>query len=175
MISLIRPLGVNLVFEDRPYSLGETVNVMMEVSARRDVEVREGRVELQCEERYEETSTVMTLPAGAAAVNMRRNRVELVLVPEKAIEQRTRRYVHSSTVFLSEERLFSDSPCTYVAKLKVRPEPPPHSEEARVRWQLVATVRPVRAPGVSRKRKVSIIVPGRESVSTSAHWDDHGR
>ena len=47
MISLIRPLGVNLVFEDRPYSLGETVNVMVEVSARRDVEVREGRVELQ--------------------------------------------------------------------------------------------------------------------------------
>ena len=40
IFSFARSLDVNLVFEDRPYKLGEIINVTVEINARRDVKVR---------------------------------------------------------------------------------------------------------------------------------------
>ena len=57
--SRLRPLDVKLLFDDRPYMLGETIDVMLELSARGDIEVREARVDLVCEEYYVESFNVM--------------------------------------------------------------------------------------------------------------------
>ncbi len=58
MLSRLFPLGVKISFEDRVYKLGETIDITVELSPRRDMEVREGRVDLVCEESYQETFTV---------------------------------------------------------------------------------------------------------------------
>ena len=71
MVSRLRPLDVNLVFEDRPYKLGETINLTMELTPRGDVEVREGRVDLMCEERWQEVSTVMVPVSWGGHLNQR--------------------------------------------------------------------------------------------------------
>ena len=46
MVSRLRPLEVNMVFEDRSYKLGDVIDIDLELSARRDVVIREGRVDL---------------------------------------------------------------------------------------------------------------------------------
>ena len=51
VISRLRPLGVNLDFGDQSYMLGGTIDISVELNPRRDVEVREGRVDLVCEVR----------------------------------------------------------------------------------------------------------------------------
>ena len=43
----------------RPYRLGETIKIMVELGANGDVEVREARVDLVCEENYLESYNVM--------------------------------------------------------------------------------------------------------------------
>ena len=59
MLSRLLPLGIKVNFEDRPYKLGETVNLTLELSPRREIEVREGRVDLVCGMRYTQVVTVM--------------------------------------------------------------------------------------------------------------------
>jgi len=51
MVTRLFPLNVKVSFEDRPYKLGETISLTMELSPKRDMEIREGRVDLVCEER----------------------------------------------------------------------------------------------------------------------------
>ena len=59
MLTRLRPLGVEVNFEDRPYKLGETVHLTLELSPRRDIEVREGRVDLVCDTRDTKVVSVM--------------------------------------------------------------------------------------------------------------------
>ena len=51
MVSRLFPLGINIAFEQRPYKLGETIHVTVELVPRRDIRVREVRVDLVCETR----------------------------------------------------------------------------------------------------------------------------
>ena len=46
MVSRLRPLKLNVIFEDSPYQLGQTIDVTVELMANRDVELREGRIDL---------------------------------------------------------------------------------------------------------------------------------
>ena len=50
MVYRIRPMQETKVdFENRPYKLGETIHIRVELNPRRDLDVREVRVELICE------------------------------------------------------------------------------------------------------------------------------
>ena len=48
MVSRLRPTDITITFEDRPYQLGETIRVDVELIPRVDVTVREARVSLVC-------------------------------------------------------------------------------------------------------------------------------
>ena len=41
MLNRLLPLGIKVNFEDRPYKLGETVTLTLELSPRREIEVKE--------------------------------------------------------------------------------------------------------------------------------------
>ena len=59
MLTRLLPLGLKVDFQDRLYKLGETVNLTLELSPRREIEVREARVDLVCDIRYAEVITVV--------------------------------------------------------------------------------------------------------------------
>lgn len=59
MLSRLMPLGIKVNFEDRPYKLGETVSLTLELTPRREIEIKEGRVDLVCDQRYTEVVTVL--------------------------------------------------------------------------------------------------------------------
>ena len=155
MVYKLRPLKLRLDFEDRAFRLGETVRLRIELEPGSDVEVREGRVDLVCEERWTEVYTVMTSTrygGGTAAVSL----------PKQSSKQHRERYVHSSVVFLQDTRLQSDSPSSHDVRFQIQPEPPPHTgsqrEEATVKWWLLATIDIVRGRNPRTQRVVKIVL-----------------
>ena len=202
MLSRLLPLGIKVNFEDRPYKLGETINLTLELSPRLEIEVREGRVDLVCDMRYTQVVTVMKrrgpLNPGAKrpghgffsvprqtktsqwyreqsldvwgerwrsgdihGAQFERGRRPMLLQPELRQEARKRRaaYVHSSVVFLRDERIPSGRTNTYNARLDIQPEPPSHGE-GTVSWSLVTTVDVVRARNIKARQLVNVTLTG---------------
>ncbi len=199
MLSRLLPLGVQVNFEDRPYKLGETVNLTLELSPRRDIEVRDGRVDLVCDMRYTEVVRVVKRGGGmnpgakkrghgffsvprqvktsqwnreqslswqgerwrsgdTHGAGLERGRRPFFLPPELQQEVRKHRvaYVHSSVVFVRDERIPSGRTNTYSASLDIQPDPPSYGSEGRVTWSLVTTVDVVRARNGKARRLVNV-------------------
>ena len=154
MVNLLRPVDVKLVFEDRPYRLGEAIDLVVELIPRRDIEVREGRVDLVCEERYTEISTFRT-PLRTQMVAGRVISLS-VEIPKRVPKEYRETYVHSSVVFLTNTRLPSGTTRSYSARLEIGPEHPPHELKAKVTWKLLTFVDVARARNVTQRRKVEV-------------------
>ena len=107
-ISRIRPLDAKLLFDDRPYNLGETINATVELNARSEIEVREARLDLVCEEHYTESFTV-NVPIGQRADTGAPSGMGGVYIPAsvpKLVHKDIKEtYVHSSGVFLADSSL----------------------------------------------------------------------
>ena len=116
MVTRLFPLGVNFSFEDRSYKLGETIDLTVELSPRRDMEVREGRMDLVCEERWTDVSTEGVLVGGSG-------RGSGHLIPKQVVRHHREPYLHSSVVFLQETQLRSGARTRYSAKLSSAPSP----------------------------------------------------
>ncbi len=154
MLSRLFPVGVKVSFEDRVYKLGETINLTVELSPRRDIEVREGRVDLIRKEVWREVFTVMMpVKRGYAPVMSGQ--------PPSVSQQKTKTsreaYVHSSFVFLEVTQLASGTTVIYNANLEIKPEPPPHGGEGKVSWRLVTTADIAGARDIKARRLVKVM------------------
>ena len=156
MLSRLFPVGVKITFEDRPYKLGETLNISVELEPRRDQEIREGRIDLVCEERWTEVHTVR--------VNVNRPRVgstsgapePTITMPKRVTESHRETYVHSSVVFLKDGRVQSGRVSRHNATLLILPKPPPHADKAALSWRLVTTVDLSGARDIKARRLVKV-------------------
>ena len=124
VISRLRPLGVKLDFGDRSYKLGETINITVELNPRGDVEVREGRVDLVCEVRWREISTVKVVASRGGMPKLGGYAPPTAWVTKQVTKDRKETYVHSSVVFLTNTQLHSGAPGRYNTRLDIQPEPP---------------------------------------------------
>ena len=165
MVYKLRPLDLKLDFEDRDYELGDTINVKLELTTSGDVDVREGRVDLVCEERFLH-SYVYTGPGQIQGMGMH----GMPQVTHRMSRQQKERYVHSNVVFLNETRLGSGKRSTQSARLQIQTVPPRRLDEARglqrnaqsswtFKWTLVATIDVVRGRNPRAQRAVKITLP----------------
>ncbi len=154
--SRLRPLDVKLFFEDRPYKLGETIDLTTELDARGDVEVREGRVDLVCEARWTEIYTIMV--SGGRSVRLGGTINTPPKIPKQVTKEHKETYIHSSVVFLQDTRLDSRTRGSYRARLEIEPESLPHAAEATVKWTLVAAVDVAGARDIKTRRAVKVSV-----------------
>ena len=156
MFTRIHSLDVKLVFEDRPYMLGEAINLRLELTARGDVEVREGRVELVREERWTEVFTIL-VPVHRPMPGMRWATPGSIPMFSKRVTNRRRgTYVHSSVVFLRDTRLPSGTKRSYSASLEIQPEISLNAVEATERWRLVTALDVARARDITRKYTIKL-------------------
>ena len=127
MVTLLRPLEVSIVFEDRNYRLGQTIDIDLELKARRDVLIREGRVDLMCQEHYKQTTTV-TYPAHYGRLDPLGKKSSKTMINFDATKQVTRTrngtYSHSGAVFLTDTRLRSGATSRHRVRLEIGLEPP---------------------------------------------------
>ena len=171
MVYRLRPLKVKLDIEDRAYNLGDTVDVYVELMPGSDVDVREVRVDLVCEQLHSRQDTGIMLPSSGAGVAGGRAGVTTDYVPASSqIQQRAESYVHSSVVFLEGTTLRSGSPSAHRVRLQIQPAPPRRFKEAMdlhydaraawaFKWRLVATVNVVRGRNPRTQRVVQIALP----------------
>ena len=155
MVSRLFPMGIVIAFEHRPYTLGETINLTVELVPRRDIEVREARVDLVCEMRYTEVTTVLIPPLPSRTPRLQ---TMMSAAVHKRVSQTYRAgYVQGSAVFLRDERLPWDRPSTYNVGLEINPEPPAR-RSGRARWKLVTTVDVVGARHITARRTVIVTI-----------------
>ena len=102
MVFHIRPLDFDLNFEKRDYSLGDTLDLTVDLRSRADTGVRGGRVDLVCEEKYVQTSssfmpdTYSPQTAGGLVISGRTGHIA---------DERKERFVHSSVALLDATTL----------------------------------------------------------------------
>ena len=154
MLSRLFPLGVKVSFEDRVYKLGETINLTVELSPRRDIEVREGRVDLVSEEAWREVFTVMMPVRRGHAPIMAGGHAPSI--PQQRTKTNREAFVHSGVVFLRDTRLASGRIGSYNARLEIEPKPPPHAGQGKVRWRLVTTTDVAGARDIKARRLVKV-------------------
>ena len=162
-----RPVSVNLSFENRPYMLGEMINLTVQLTPKRDLEVREARVDLVCEERYTETYTVMVHDRralkGSMGVSFRGGFVPPPTtpppkIPKRITEKRKLSDVHGGVAFLSDTQLQAGRTGTFNARLKIDPEPPSSTGKGSLTWKLVTTIELPRARDVTKEEKVRVVM-----------------
>ena len=167
MLSRLRPLDLELIFEDRPYKLGRTINLTVELNPRGDVQVREGRVDLVCEERYTQSYTAMVRASRMRPGGFQRGTLSSVVehemtakVPKQVTKEHRETYVPSSVVFLTDERLKSGKTTKYKARLEIPPELPRHPAKGivgwKVKWNMMVVVDVARARDITKKRPVKV-------------------
>ena len=161
MFSRLRPLNVRLVFRDRVYRLGETISIVIELDARCDVVIREARVDLVCDQRWTDVSTVMVPEtAGFAGTEFREPTWSTanLRVPRQVTREHRESYVPCSAQFIDDARFDSGTTGSFGIKLEIPAELPPHAGKANMTWGLVAAVDVVRARDVSTWQAVNVVL-----------------
>ena len=159
ILDKLYPLGVRLAFEDRPYRLGDTIRVTVELTARREVEVREARVDLVCEEDYVMSYTVMSPGRPSSGQGRAPGEVFInpPMTPNRVKKEQRESYVHSSVVILSNASV-AQGAMQYTASLEIDAERPPHVSVAKVSWRLEGVADVVMARDVRARYDINVEV-----------------
>lgn len=171
MVYKFKPLELSIDFDNRGYKLGDTIDIEVAITPTGELNVREGRVELLCEEIHARADRGIAMGAGGSATVQGGNpHTGTDYIPmSSSVSQRSESYVHSSVVFLKDATLGPGTPSTYGARLQIQPQPPKHFDEAKAaerdansswtfKWTLVATIDVVRGRNPKRQRKVDVVL-----------------
>ena len=168
MLNRILPLELSLEFEPRSYSLGETIDIVVEIRPTSDIRVRSGRLDLVCEERYIQRGVSFVpdfypgrTPSGGVNPSGQTSHVA---------QERKEQLVHSTVQFMEETRLPGGATASRRANLVVGTALPPHFEESLAlerdassawtfNWTLLATVDVARGRDAQVERDVTITLP----------------
>ena len=159
--SFARPLNVSLGFEDRPYDLGETINVTVQLNARSSVEVRKGRIYLVYDVRWTEAETESQPIRGMISRGGVRSMARSTFRASTGKQVvRSRSYVLGGVGFLGHMQLGPTSINTYSTGLKIHDDDPPYSyiKGASMRWSLVAEVDVIRAFDAKTRMDLKVTV-----------------
>ena len=159
MISRLRPLDVAISFPKRTYRLGEPIDLTVELTPRRDCDVREGHIDLMVEEQWTERSivsfekpVVQTGPRGRVQV------VGTTTETREIVREHKEKYAHSSVALLAATRLDAGKSARYRVRLQIQPEPPARASEAKVRWWLQTVIDVAGARDLRSRTKVDVVV-----------------
>ncbi len=172
MVSRLRPLNVNVLFEDRPYRLGETIDITVELTTSRDVNVREARLEVVWEGRWTSSSSISAAESTHSARHASfGGGSSIPQLSTRATKVRKERYVHSNAVFLSDLGLKEGVRSTHHIGLHIQPQLPrqatgaSQSDRAQATWSLVMTVDVVGGRDVRVSKPIHIV--GSQEASRS--------
>ena len=117
MVSRLRPLDVDFSFPEKPYQLGDSVRVDLQMTPRRDVLIRTGRIDLVCSMTFSEIgrpgprrvgTNIPVTPASATSTLGGRGS-HYKMVPSEASVEVTETDSYRGEPFLEGRRLRSGS------------------------------------------------------------------
>ena len=152
------PLKIEVDFDDHPYRLEETINLTVELSSRKDVEVSDGRVDLVCEEKWGETWVKQEKMGRAAGMLGRGPEIPGPPAPKREVKEFKESFVHSTAVFAKGTRVRPDAPVRHSVRLDIDVERPPHAQGVTLSWTLVTTVATIGGHKVTGTREVTVAI-----------------
>ncbi len=158
MFAFLSPVEIDVAFEQREYTLGDTVELEVSLKGRRNIEVVEGRVELVCRERFHEIHTVM-VPASRPVVPARFSGTQppQIRIPKRVTDEFKNTSVHSETVFLQGLSLPKGALQTFHVRLDISPDMPPYADRGgTIRWRLVTVVEQANGPSAYKEARISV-------------------
>ena len=153
------PLEIELSLDDRPYTLGETANVTVELTSRKDVEVSEGRVELVCHETWAETWMKQETMGRSPGMIRRGAELPGPITQRREVKEFNKSFVHSTATFGEAIRVRPDTPARLNVRLDIGVERPPHAQGGTLAWSLVTTVETSGGRTVTDSREVTVSIP----------------
>lgn len=156
-LGFFSPLKLKLVYEERAYKLGEDIDFRVELKPRGQVKMREGRIDLVCEENYIETTVVVMndLSGGSHSTTVASS-MPLAGVPKRITKRHRNRFVHSSVVFLADANLSAGLTSNHSARLSILSEAPAHANDGKVKWTLEITADLAGSPDIIQKKSITI-------------------
>ena len=159
--SFARPLDVSLVFEDRTYNLGETIDITVQLNTRSDINVRKGRIYLMYDVRWTEAETELQPLGGRLGRGGLRGMAYYTdRVPTGKQLEKSQSYVLGGVEFLRSSHLEPAGINTYSIGLKIHNDDPPYSyvQRASMAWSLVAEVDVIRALDAKTCKDLKVFV-----------------
>ena len=159
--SWARSLAVDLVFKDQPYTLGDTIDVEVELNALRDAKVRSGRVDLVYEVRWVAPDAEhrpmgrLTRPGpGGHIINSYALRA-----PTKKMVEHRHSYVIGRAGFLDSTHMEADMDGSYKTRIHIHKDDPPYAfiKGASMVWSLVAVLDVAWAVDVKLAKSVKVL------------------
>ena len=169
MVYKLKPLELTFDFEDRWYDLGDTIDIQVNLDPNGEVDLREARVDLVCEEIHTRNQSGISMGSGGASSIAGGNfsRSNDYVPATTSVNQRKESYVHSTVVFLKDKTLRPSDIISHSAKLQIQPQHPSHFEDAKAlvrnseeswtfKWKLIASVNVVRGRDQKKQRQVKV-------------------
>ena len=159
MVSRLRPLDLAISFRQQTYRLGEPIDLTVELTPRRDCDVREARIDLMVEEQWTERSTVsFEKPVVQTGLRGEVRVIGTTTETREIVRENKEKYAHSSAAFLEATRLDAGRSMLYRVKLQIQSEPPARANDAKVRWWLQTVIDVAGARDIRARSKVDILV-----------------
>ena len=144
-------------FKDRIYNFGESITLIVDIESRRDVVVREARIELLCDERHVESyAGVEILEPPAGLISPRRKGPPVMVVPRRHVTETRNMYVHSATVFIEDKQMEQKTRFQRKVYLEIERKPLSGIADSDVRWTLVTKIDTNVGTFTSRGQKMAI-------------------
>ena len=161
MVSRLRPIDVEVSFEERTYHLGDNIDLTIELTPRRDCQVREARVDLVVDESWSEhqTHTVEQLISGTGSTGPRR-----VVTHHEGFIDHDETSVHSTIMFLRDRSLISGRTTSFQPRLRIEgkaprlAKPSPQQTKVKMTWWLQTKIDVQGARDVKPRTKIEISV-----------------
>ena len=162
MVSRLNPIDIRLTVADGPYQLGDDVRVDLELVPRRDIVIREARIDLVCRMTFTEFGRLVPEARGMGRTAHYRP------VPSQKPIEASETQVFQGEPFLVGRRLRSESKTTGRVIISVPAELPEETggtrnrTKAKLDWTLIANL------DVSGGRDVTVSAPIRIGYFSSA-------
>ena len=152
MVSRLRPIDVEVSFEERTYHLGDNIDLTIELTPRRDCQVRERPIRSIAGARGE------TVTYGTETVT------------EEKFTNHKETSVHSTIMFMKDQGLTSRKSSSHQPRLQVGKKPPrlarptPRQTKARMTWWVQTVIDVQGARDVKPRVKIDVsVAPGKRS------------
>ena len=153
------PLLLEAAPDQGPHALGDELSVAVELRARRDAVVEEGRVDLVCNERWAET-WIKPEPMGRSAGMLKRG-AELAgpTAPKREVKEFKDSFVQSTATFAEGLKVRPDTVERLSVRLQIGKDWPPHAKGGTLTWSLVVTARTHRGREVKEVHEIEVVIP----------------
>ena len=170
MLSRMRPVDVEVSFDNRTYHLGDNIDLTIELTPRRDCQVREARVDLIVKETWTDRITQTRERPIRSIAGARGETVTYgtETVTEEKFTNHKETSVHSTIMFMKDQGLTSRKSSSYQPRLQVGEKPPRLAKTSstqsnvKINWWVQTVIDVQGARDVKPRTKIDVsVAPGK--------------